>query len=127
MENKKEMITIEDILKRKEYFAKKSEETKQLYIPSLGGNIEIAKPDRMLCLDAVEMEDPIESDKYFVYEIVKKPNLKNGKLHVEFGCEDNPLDIVDILFETGEITDIVKIATKFAGFGIVEEIEDLKN
>ncbi|MCC0627755.1 MULTISPECIES: phage portal protein [unclassified Clostridioides] len=127
MENKKEMITIEDILKRKEYFAKKSEETKQLYIPSLGGNIEIAKPDRALCLDAVEMEDPIESDKYFVYEIVKKPNLKNGKLHAEFGCEDNPLDIVDILFETGEITDIVKIATKFAGFGIVEEIEDLKN
>ena len=31
------------------------------------------------------------------------------------------------LFEAGEITDIVKIATKFAGFGVVEEIEDLKN
>ncbi|EGT4600855.1 TPA: phage portal protein [Clostridioides difficile] len=127
MENKKEMVTIEDILRRKEYFAKKSEETKQLYIPSLDGNIEISKPDRMLCLDAIEMEDAVEGDKYFVYEIVKSPNLKSEKLHAEFGCKDNPLDIVDVLFEAGEITDIVKIATKFAGFGVVEEIEDLKN
>ncbi|EGT4532630.1 phage portal protein [Clostridioides difficile] len=127
MENKKEMITIEDILRRKEYFAKKSEETKQLYIPSLGGNIEIAKPDRELCIDVTEMENSSESDKYFVYEIVKKPNLKNEKLHTEFGCKDNPLDIVDVLFETGEIADIAKIAASFAGFGVVEEVEDLKN
>ncbi|MCE0776883.1 phage portal protein, partial [Clostridioides difficile] len=90
MDNKKEMVTIEDILRRKEYFAKKSEETKQLYIPSLDGNIEISKPDRMLCLDAIEMEDAVEGDKYFVYEIVKSPNLKSEKLHAEFGCKDNP-------------------------------------
>ncbi len=72
------------------------------------------------------MENSIESDKYFVYEIVKKPNLKSEKLHTEFGCKDNPLDIVDVLFETGEIADIAKIAASFAGFGVVEEVEDLK-
>ncbi|WP_131042364.1 phage tail assembly chaperone [Clostridioides difficile] len=124
--NKKEIITIEDILRRKEYFSNKSEETKQLYIPSLGANIEIAKPDRELCIDATEMEDADEGEKYFVYEVVKNPNLKNEKLQDEFKCNE-PLEIVDILFEPGEITDIAKIAMKFAGFGTVEEIESLKN
>lgn len=124
---KKNVLTLKDILNRKDYFNNKKNETRELYIKSLDANVVISKPDTALCSDCIDMEDNHESNKYFVYEIMLEPNLKDTKLHEEFGLDD-PLDIVDVLFDTGEVAGIATEGMKFAGFyGGVEVAEELKN
>lgn len=124
---KKNVVTLKDILKRKEYFENKKNETKELYVRSLDGNIVISKPDRDLCMESLEMEDASEGDRYFVYEIVKEPNLHDTELHEAFGVKV-PIDILDKLFDPGEISAIAKEGMEFAGyFNAVKAIDDLKN
>lgn len=124
---KKDVITLKDILNRKEFFKKKKTETTELYIKSLDANIVINKPDESLCSDCIDMDDNSESNKYFVYEIVKEPNLKDEELQKGFGVT-NPLDIVTELFSPGEIAGIATEGMKFAGFyGGVETVNELKN
>lgn len=124
---KKNILKIEDILKRKDFFKNKKNETKELHIKSLDCNIVIKKADATLCYECMDMEDNEEANKFFVYETVSEPNLKDTKLHEEFGCI-TPLDIVYEIFEPGEVAGIATEGMKFAGFhGGVEEIEALKN
>ncbi len=124
---KKDVLTIKDILNRKEYFNNKNKETKELFIKRLDANIVISKPDIELCSDCQDMDNNHETNKYFVYEIIQEPNLKDTKLHEEFGI-DNPLDIIDKIFDVGEVNGISTEGMKFAGFYEgVEVVEELKN
>lgn len=124
---KNKVVTLKDILKRKEFFESKKNQTMELFVKSLDGNIVISKPDRELCMECIDMEDSLEGDKYFVYEIVKQPNLQDTGLHEAFGVTV-PTDIVDKIFDAGEISNIAKEGLKFAGYlDSVEVIEDLKN
>lgn len=123
----KKVVTLKDILKRKEFFENKKNQTMELFVKSLDGNIVISKPDRELCMDCLDMEDPSEGDRYFVYEIVKEPNLQSTELHEAFGV-DVPMDIIDKIFDPGEVSSIAKEGMKFAGYiDSVKTIEDLKN
>ena len=124
---KNNVLTLKDILKRKDFFKAKNKETRELYIKRLDANIVITKPDIALCSECLDMEDSHESNKYFVYEIIAEPNLKDAKLQEEFGVVE-PIDIVDELFDAGEIAGIATEGMKFAGFyGGVEVVEELKN
>lgn len=125
--DKKEVITLKDILKRKDFFEKRKNETKELYIKSLDANIVISKPTKELCIDVLDMEDTSEGDRYFIYEIIKEPNLHDTELHKEFNVK-NPLDIIDKIFDPGEISGIAKEGLKFAGYtdGVMA-VEDIKN
>ena len=123
----KPVLTLKDILKRKEFFEKKSQETMELEIRELNANIVISKPDKELCVDCLEMEDAADGDRYLVYEIVKEPNLKDPELQKEFGCV-SPIDIVDVIFSPGTVAGIAKEGMRFAGyFDGVKVVEDLKN
>lgn len=119
-------ITIEDILKRKDFFKNKKNETMRLNTKSLG-EIVIEKPDVDLLNDLNLIEDEAEGDKYFVYEIIKEPNLHDEKLLEGFGCKSNPCDIVHELFDVLEVSEIARKAMSFAGLGTVTEIEEIKN
>lgn len=124
---KNQVVTLKDILKRKEFFENKKNQTMELFVKSLDGNIVISKPDRELCMDCLDMEDASEGDRYFVYEIVKEPNLQSTELHEAFGV-DVGIDIIDKLFDPGEIASIAKEGMKFAGYiDSVKTVEDLKN
>lgn len=123
---KKNVLTLKDILNRKEYLKNKNKETRELLVERLDANIVISKADVDLCSDCSEMDSEYESNKYFVYEIVQEPNLKDSQLQDEFGVED-PVDIVEEIFEPGEIVDIAKAGMKFAGFGTIQVVEELKN
>lgn len=124
---KNKVVTLNDILKRKEFFENKKNQTMELFVKSLDGNIVISKPDRELCTECIDMEDSSEGDRYFVYEIVKSPNLQAPELHEAFGV-DVPIDIIDKIFEPGEVSNIAKEGLKFAGYlDSVEVVEDLKN
>lgn len=120
-------VTIKDLLAKKEAIIdkKKKPATAQLFVKSLGGTITIQKPSKALCFDALEMDQ--NGDSYLVYNCVVEPNLKDGELQKEFGCV-SPMDIVELLFEPGEISAIAKECVELAGYGdSVKVVDDLKN
>ena len=69
-----------------------------------------------------------ESDAYLVYECVTEPPLKNKQLQQAYGCQE-PLDILDKIFEPGEVVNISKAVLSFAGYvdDSVKAVEELKN
>ena len=65
----KEVLSLKDILKRKDYFKNKRNETKELYVKGLDGNIVVSKIDRDLYLEALDMERG-EGDLHIVYNSI---------------------------------------------------------
>jgi hypothetical protein len=66
------------------------------------------------------------SDIHMVYNIVVEPNLKDKKLQDAYDCVE-PTDIVEKLFEIGEIGQISGHGMMLAGYGTeVKVVKDLK-
>ena len=124
--NKNTKITLEELIRRKEQMleAKKKPKTASLYIKSLDGTITIESPTAALARDAQEMDN---GDTYMVYSCVTEPCLKSKELQQEFGCVD-PMEIVEKIFETGEIPQIALECLKLAGYvDGVKAVADVKN
>lgn len=124
-------LTLTDLIKNKEQYQVKADTKEELYIERLGASITIRKPERSLCLEAFQMaRDDKQADKadpYMVYNVIVEPNLKDSKLQTEFGCVE-PTDIVEKLFESGEIAQIAGTAMKLAGYNTeIKAVADLKN
>jgi len=120
-------ILLDDLIKKAVEKKKGGPKTKKLYIQSLDGYIIIEKPDRKLCLDALDMDDPSEADEYLVYESVVEPALKNPELHKAYAVV-RPMEIVNAVFEPGEVANISKEILRFAGYvDSVKPVEDVKN
>ena len=120
-------ITIEELVRRKEQLlqSKKQKKTKELYVKSLDGTITITEPDAALARDAQEMEE--SGDTYIVYSCVTEPCLKSKELQEAFGCVE-PMEIVEKIFDAGEIPQIAVECIKLAGYiDGVKPIDDLKN
>lgn len=123
-------LTIKDLLKLKDSKGKKKEV--RVYLERLDSEIVIEAPSRSLCMEAIEMsQDPNLADKadsFLIYSIVKEPNLKDSLLQKEFGVVE-PTDIVEEIFEVGEIGELSSIALDLAGFkkGMVKVVEEVKN
>jgi hypothetical protein len=110
----KTKITLQELMRRKEQMleAKKQKKTKDLFVKSLNGAITIESPTAALARDAQEMEN---GDAYLVYQCVKEPNLKSKELQEAFLCAE-PMDIVEKIFEVGEIPQISVECLKLAGY-----------
>jgi hypothetical protein len=124
-------LTVTDLLKEKEKYQVKSNVTDELFIERFDASITIRKLERSLCVESFQMaQDPNQSEKadpFIVYNAVTEPNLKDTKLHKEFGCVE-PTDIVEKIFEPGEIFSIARAALEMAGYKkSVERVADLKN
>ena len=124
--NKNTALTLKDIIAKKQAIleSKKTPKTAQLYVKSLDGVITIKAPDAGIAQDAVGMDN---GDIYAVYQCVIEPNLKDKELQAEFGCVE-PMDIVKVLFDEGEIPQIAQEALKLAGYiDGVEKVKEIKN
>ena len=120
-------ITIEELVRRKEQMlkSKQQKKTKDLYVKSLDGAITIVEPDAALARDAQEMEE--SGDTYIVYSCVTEPCLKSKELQEAFSCVE-PMEIVEKIFDVGEIPQIAVECIKLAGYiDGVKPIDDLKN
>ena len=124
--DKNTKITLQELIRRKEQMleSKKQPKTAMLYIKSLDGTITIESPTAALARDAQEMDN---GDAYMVYSCVTEPCLKSKELQTEFGCVD-PMEIVDKIFEPGEIPQIAMECLKLAGYvDGVRVVNDIKN
>lgn len=121
-----EVITIEDILKRKDFFKNKKKETKKLYVKSIDACIVVEKPDKELLFDVQEMDDEF-ADSYLVYECLKEPNLHSPEVLEAFKDKiKEPTDILFEIFDTFEVADIARKLVAMSGYDGVEEVEELK-
>lgn len=122
-------LTLDEMMKRAEQIkeAKEKNKTKELYIERLDATIVIKKPSRNQIADIQSLEAS-EADAYLVYECVSEPLLKSGKLQETFACNE-PTDIVDKIFEPGEISAIAVECLKLAGYkdNGVKAIDEIKN
>lgn len=124
--DKNTKITLQELIRRKEQMleAKRIPKTANLYIKSLGGTITIESPTASLAKDAQEMDN---GDAYMVYSCVTEPCLKSRELQEAFGCID-PMEIVDKIFDPGEIPQIAIECLKLAGYiDGVKVVDDIKN
>lgn len=120
-------ISITDLISKKGELESRQDKTVQLSVKSLDGMITIKRPDRQLCLEAIDMEDSEQADVYLVYNCVVEPDLKNKELQEAFKVVE-PDEIVTKIFEPGEITNISKECLVLAGYSnSVEVVSDLKN
>lgn len=124
-------LTLTDLLKEKEKYEVKDNTTEELYIRRLDASITITKPERSLCIEAFQMANDEnqggKADPFIVYNVVTEPNLKDKELQTEFGCVE-PMDIVEKIFEAGEIASIAQAGMELAGYRkSIDKVKDLKN
>lgn len=124
--DKKTKITLDILLARKEQAKedKRKNNTCELYVQSLDGTITIKPPTRAIMSDARNTDDDSLADRYLVYQCVVEPNLKDTKLQNAYGCGE-PDEIVDKIFELGEVSKIAAECVNMAGFG--NSVETVKN
>lgn len=124
--NKETKITLDTLLARKEQAKedKNKRNRRELYIPSLGGTITIKPPTRATISEAKDTDDDTLADRYLVYECVVEPDLKDKRLQDAYGCAE-PDEIVDRVFELGEIGKIAMECMDMAGFN--NSVEAVKN
>lgn len=121
MTTKKETkrLTVTDILKEKEKYTVDKQQTEEVTITRLGVDILIRKPEKSLCVETIQMtrdENTADTaDAFMAYSVVVEPNLKDPTLLAELGCRD-PLEVVDKIFEPGEVAQISELALELAGF-----------
>lgn len=105
--------------------AKKNVKRARVYVKSLGGEIIIKAPTKSLATEAAEMEN--DGDAHLVYECVAEPDLHSKELQDAYGCT-YPEEIVEKLFDAGEITPIAMECMKLAGYvNSVKLVEEVKN
>ncbi len=124
-------LTVTDLLKKKEELKQKENQREEIYVPSLDAYIIVKKPTRSLCMEALSIAQnestQDKADLHMVYNCVVEPNLKDEKLQEEFGCIE-PTDIVEKIFEAGEIGSISGYCLQMAGYSdSVKAVKDIKN
>ena len=118
--DKNTKITLAELIKRKEQVleAKKNVKRARVYVKSLGGEIVIKAPTKSLATESAEMEK--DGDAHLVYECV-------AELQEAYGCT-YPEEIVEKIFDDGEISPIAMECMKLAGYiDSVKLVEEVKN
>ncbi|ABR48576.1 hypothetical protein Amet_2422 [Alkaliphilus metalliredigens QYMF] len=126
-------LTLNDLMQQREKYEVK-QDTKEEVLLRRGDDqvtITIKKPTRSLCLECITLSQDEnrqeQADINMVYNIVVEPNLKDTNLHKAYGCIE-PIEIVEKIFETGEIAQISGYGMELAGYGNeMKAIKDIKN
>lgn len=105
-------VSINELLAKKEEIAKRKAELYDL--ETSVGTITVKKPSNSLLATALDMEE--RNDEFLIVESVVSPNLKDKSLLDGFDCFE-PLDVVNALFEVGEIRAIAGQILKLVGMG----------
>ncbi|TCO69500.1 phage tail assembly chaperone [Marinisporobacter balticus] len=126
-------LQIKDLIEQREKYEVKKDIREDIILERDGEEftITIKKPTRTLCVECISLaqdkNQQEQADINMVYNIVVEPNLKDTSLHKAYNCVE-PIDIVEKLFETGEIAQISGYGMELAGYNNeVKVVKDIKN
>ena len=107
------VASIKELIEKKEALEAKKRQTFELETSI--GTIVAKKISRTLFMEAIDMENG-EGDRYLIVNAVIEPKLTDAQLLQAYNCAE-PTDIVDKLFDPGEIPAIARAIMDCAGFG----------
>lgn len=120
-------ISVEDLIAQKDEIKKRKQQ--EFDLETSIGVITVKKPTRTIVLESLDMQDSKDNDRYLLYHTIVAPDLSNKKLQQAYGCGE-PLDIIDLIFQPGEVVALSKKVMQLAGYGqdIKSTVhEELKN
>lgn len=104
-------VSVSDLIAKKE---KVESGKKALYdIETSVGVITTKKPTQAIVTEALDLDEG--GDKYLILNMTVEPDLKDPQLQKAYDCVE-PTDIVDKLFDAGEIRALGQAILKTAGF-----------
>nr|DAV17725.1 MAG TPA: tail assembly chaperone protein [Caudoviricetes sp.] len=118
-------VSIQELINQKEQIEAKKQET--FDIKTSIGTLTVQKITKGLMADIMTITEG--SDEYCILHTVISPNLQDAALQKAYGCAE-PTDIVDKLFDAGEIPSIARKISQLSGYGkdIESKVhEDVKN
>lgn len=104
-------VSIKELIEQKEAIASRKKQTFDL--DTSIGIITVKQPTRAFVAEAMGLEEG--HDDYLILHSVIEPNLKSEGLQEAFGCSV-PTDIVEKLFQSGEIGMIASKIMQCAGY-----------
>lgn len=123
-------VTLSMLMDKVEKRKENKKEFKKFYIKSLDGYIVCEKPTRQYLEEVTGVED---GDHKLIYNHIVEPVLKDLEC-VKDGTFKRPVDVIDYLFEPGEVTNLARSIIGWAGYSddsVVEvlndEVEEIKN
>lgn len=127
---KNKQLKLEDLINKAGEHRQSKNKTLEIYVKSFDGIFKMQKPSNALLLESLDIasEDAHEGDIHLIYNSVIEPNLKNEELQESYGVT-RPVEIVDELFDLGEIKAISTILAESAGYGkdVAHLVDDVKN
>lgn len=105
-------ISINELIaKREEINARKAQ---KLTIETSIGEVVAKKPTASIMSEALGLES--NNDQYLVYNCIIEPDLKDKELQQAYECIE-PMDIVDKVFDVGEVKAISTVLVESVGGG----------
>lgn len=127
---KNKQLKLEDLINKAGEHRQSKNKTLEIYVKSFDGIFKMKKPSNALLLESLDIasEDAHEGDIHLIYNSVIEPNLKSEELQESYGVT-RPVEIVDELFDLGEIKAISTILAESAGYGkdVACLVDDVKN
>ncbi|MFD2671812.1 phage tail assembly chaperone [Marinicrinis sediminis] len=120
-------LTLADLIAKKAAKQASKDRTEEVYINSLGGEIDIKRPKNSFLYKTIDMlkdesfEDVIYANSYLIYHSVSA--FQDKSLHEAYEVKE-PVEIVQELLEISEINEVATKILELAGFS---KPEDLKN
>lgn len=122
-------LTIEDFMAKKISKDKKANQTKEIYVKSMGGYLTAKMiPDNKI-MDLIELvssdscyAEIMEFNKQLIYYTI--PYLQSQELQTALDIID-PFDVVSLIFEIGEIGALAEEISQF--LNIHESVIEIKN
>ena len=118
-------VSIQDLINQKDKIEQKKQET--FDIDTSVGKLRVKKITKGLMADIMAITEG--SDEYCILNTVVEPDLKDATLQQAYGCQE-PTDIVDKLFDAGEVPAIARKISQLSGYGKNIDAtvhEDVKN
>lgn len=104
-------VSIAELIAKQEEIAKGKKA--QYDIETSIGTLTVKKPSQSFISEMLALED--KQDEYLIVNMTVEPDLKDTQLLKAYGCME-PTDIVDKLFDGGEVIAISKAIMKTAGY-----------
>ena len=127
---KNKQLKLQDLINKAGEHRQSKNKTLEIYVKSFDGIFKMKKPSNALLLESLDIasEDAHEGDIHLIYNSVIEPNLKSEELQQSYGVT-RPVEIVDELFDLGEIKAISIILAESAGYGkdVACLVDDVKN
>ena len=124
--SKKSVISISDLIKKKESILKREKKKVEVYVEDLDANIVIVEPNRGQVTDMMDRSE--NGNEFIIAECIEAPNLRDPELMKAYNVK-TPVDLVKKLFKHSTIATLSEKIVSIGGYdgSGIKVVEEIKN